>query len=262
MSVTPIPAPGPWDQCPWPVDPACMTEEWNAVPEEIRTRAIRLMTTTMRALTAYVVGGCPVTIRPCSQPCGCVGVVYTPQLTATGEWVNVCPACTVSGEVALPEPCGGVLRVLVDGQVVPESDWTLHNGHILVYTGAGETPWPAVQDLRKPDSEVGTFSVTYLNSYPVDANGQWAGGVLAMEFAKACTGSKGCRLPSTVRSVSRQGLSFEIPAGAFPDGLTGIREVDAYIMSVRPNPKMSYAASLYSPSRKPPRVVPTSVPLP
>ena len=67
------------------------------------------------------------------------------------------------------------------------------------------------------DTEPDTFSVTYLNGYPVDGLGAYAAGVLAMEFAKACTGGK-CRLPAGVTSVARQGVSLQIATGAFPAG--------------------------------------------
>jgi hypothetical protein len=49
-----------------------------------------------------------------------------------------------------------------------------------------------------------------------------------MEFAKACTGDKKCRLPGNVSQIVRQGLSIEVIGGSFPNGLTGIREVDTY----------------------------------
>lgn len=79
----------------------------------------------------------------------------------------------------------------------------------------------------------GAFAVTYLNSYPVDGMGAYAAGVLAMEFAKACTGRK-CSLPPGTTNVTRQGVSIEVVTGSFPGGVTGIREVDAYIALWRP----------------------------
>ena len=58
--------------------------------------------------------------------------------------------------------------------------------------------------------------------------------MLACEFAKACTGGK-CRLPSSVTSIARQGVTMTISSGMFLGGQTGIREVDAYVVSVNPN---------------------------
>lgn len=258
MSVTPIPPPPAWDGCLWPIDPSCATPAWEAADENMRLRAQRLMTAAMRMLTAYNVGGCPVTVRPTGAN-NCCG---HPGINSAGAWVNNCGCEPIGCEVRLPEPVGAIVRVLVDGVEIPEADYQVQNGNTLTWIGAGECPFPRTQDTRIPDTEVGTFSITYLNAWEVDANGALAGGVLALEFLKACEGdTRTCRLPSTVRSVSRTGMSFEIPAGSFPEGLTGIKEVDTYIQSVRPDGKMSYATAFYSPDRRLPRVVPTSVPL-
>ena len=79
-----------------------------------------------------------------------------------------------------------------------------------------------------------TLGVTYVPGLVPGAGGQWAAGVLACEFAKACTGAK-CRLPSSVTSVARNGVAMEFDNGLFSNGLTGIREVDAYLLSINPH---------------------------
>jgi hypothetical protein len=58
--------------------------------------------------------------------------------------------------------------------------------------------------------------------------------VLTCEFTKACSGGK-CRLPTAVTSIARQGVTMEVSSGMFPDGMTGIREVDAFLSSINPN---------------------------
>jgi hypothetical protein len=121
--------------------------------------------------------------------------------------------------------------VKVDGQQV--TDFVTYRDRI-VWAGTGDCPWPFCQDLTLPDTEVGTMSVTYLNSYPVDGLGAYAAGVLAYEYAQACQGNH-CRLPTNVTQVTRQGVSMTIEAGAFPNGFTGIREVDAFIALWNPN---------------------------
>jgi hypothetical protein len=95
------------------------------------------------------------------------------------------------------------------------------------------------------DTEPGTMSVTYLNAYPVDSIGAHAAGVLAMEFARACTKGK-CRLPKGTRSVARQGVVYDIEPGLFPDGFTGIQEVDAFIAMWNPQARTS-GSRIYSP---------------
>lgn len=225
--------------CPWPVDPACLTEDWLALEPEVQERSLALASETLRRLTGYRVGECPIKVRPCvSGGCWSAFVPYqgygpfTPGLNVAGQWVNGCRcggnSCATSCEVNLPRPVGRVDEVKVDGVVLDESDYEIQNGHILVWIGGGDCPWPTTQDFSKPDTQEGTFSITYLNAYPVDSIGAHAAGLLAMEFSKACRG-KTCSLPPTVTEVVRNGVSFVIAPGSFPGGFTGLRVVDAYI---------------------------------
>jgi len=107
--------------------------------------------------------------------------------------------------------------------------------------------------MALPDTEENTFSVTYLNGWPPDAMAEYAAGVLAMEFAKACMGGK-CRLPATVSAVSRQGVQFEAVAGRFLERTTGIREVDAWIALWNPG-WMRERSQVWFPGQRYPRVV-------
>lgn len=239
MSTTPIDFTG----CEWPIDDSCLPPEWEALDPAVQERSLALASNTLRRLTGYRVGGCPITVRPCRQNCSYTlpyGAPYpygsyawfTPHIDSTGTWSNGCGcvsecSCSVLCEVVLPAPVGEVVEVKVDGQVVPDTDYKLYANR-LTWTGSAECAWPTCQDLTLPDTEPGTFAVTYLNSYPVDGLGAYAAGVLAWEYAQACI-SGVCRLPAGVVAVSRQGISYEVEAGAFPGGFTGIREVDAYI---------------------------------
>lgn len=232
MSTTPeVPAYG---GCLWPIDPACETSAWTELEPAIRERALALASSTLQRLTGYRVGTCPVTVRPavrrraCFFPPSGSGSAY-PYLDARGSWMNLPPTQRpVHCQVALPPPVGSITEVKVDGLVVPYADYRIDNGNLLTWMGSGECPWPEDQDVTLPDTEPGTFSVTYQNSYPVDALGAYAAGVLALEFAKACTGGK-CRLPSGVTTIARQGVTYEIAGGMFEGGFTGIKEVDSYI---------------------------------
>lgn len=232
--------------CAWPLDPACLTDEWEDFEPDVRDRAAGLASATLERLTAYRVGGCPVTVRPCRQQAGLLaglpsfsgwhGGPFFPYLSERGYWVNsgYCGGdCTTDCEVALPGPIGRVDSVKVDGVVIPSTDYAVM-GNALVWIGTGECPFPAVQDLSKPDTQPGTFSITYLNAYPVDSTGARAAALLAMQFARSCNGDS-CDLPSTVRTVVRQGVTMDVITGAFPDGFTGIREVDAFISLWNPD---------------------------
>jgi hypothetical protein len=258
-----IPVPE-YGQCPWPLDPACLTTEWDAFAPEVQERATLLASATLHRLTGYRVGGCPITVRPCKPSCA-IAVIppymaghaqwMVPTITMQGMWINSCGcttdcSCTEVCEVLLPEPVGEVYEVLLDGNDVTEYRV---DGNRLVWTGTGGCPWPTCQDMAADTTEPNTFAVTYLNSYVPDKMAAYAAGILAMEYAKACTGNK-CRLPATVSSVSRQGVTFDIPMGAFPDGFTGLREVDAYLALWNPA-GMRQRAVVWSPDLPPPRVV-------
>jgi hypothetical protein len=260
-AVLPLP-----DYC-WPVDEGCCDAFADYDPS-VQERAKALATQTLRALTAYRVGGCPITVRPCKR--GCVGAssswlysggTFFPTLWA-GVWTNSCgcanPDCSCGPleELVLPAPVGRVDSVLVDGVTLPATSYRVDNGDRLVRLDGGL--WPACQDMDKAPTEVGTMAVTYLNSYPVDGLGAYAAGVLACEYAKACSGKK-CSLPAGVTDITRRGISMTITTGAFPGGVTGIREVDSYLMRWNPN-HLTMAPRVWSPDM--PRVRVTTKPPP
>jgi hypothetical protein len=237
MTVTPADLP---DYC-WPVDEGCCTE-FSSYDEDVQERSKALAVQTLRMLTAYQIGGCPVTLRPCRAAClpgyAYPGAAWTTPYISGGDWLNVvcgtcigdC-SCSALQQISLPLPVGRVDRVAVDGLTLPESSYRLDPPGWLVRTDGGT--WPTCQDLSKADTEVGTMSVTYLNAVEPDGLAAYAAGVLACEFAKACSGAK-CRLPSGVTEISRRGITMTIPAGMFTDGLTGIREVDTFVLAYNP----------------------------
>jgi hypothetical protein len=230
------------DSC-WPVDTSCCTT-FDEYPVGVRQRAVALAGQTMRMLTGYSVGGCPVVLRPCTQTCVRAssgwyygGGMFYPRIDSLGRWVNACGctydcACSALSVVNLGGVVGAVTEVRVDGAILPTTAYRLDNGNRLVRLD-GEV-WPACQDMSKAETEVGTFSVSVQRGVAVDGLGAYAAGLLACEYAKACTGSK-CRLPSGTTAVVRQGISMEINTGLFPGGLTGIREVDLVIMRYNPH---------------------------
>jgi hypothetical protein len=261
MTTEPIPAPA---VCPWPIDDTCLPPEWDTLDEPTKDRSIAFASATLHRLTGYRVGGCPVTVRPCRSSCTDTSVLpsywyygghFLPHIAAGGVWVNSCGcttdcSCEELCEVSLPPPVGEVQEVVVDGTLI--TDYVV-SGNKVTWVGDGECPWPTCQDLTLPDTEVGTFSITYLNSWPVDGLGAYAAGILAGEFAKACTGTK-CRLPANVTTVSRQGITYDVAAGTFPNGTTGIREVDAFIGMWNPS-ALRQQTRVWSPDLRTPRVV-------
>lgn len=240
----PIPEPVvEYGGCEWPIDAGCLSAEWNSLDPAVQRRAAALASSTLRRLTAFRVGGCPVTVRPCA-PRGFCGsfVPFTgsfgsdwmqPGINGAGLWVNSCGCsgscgCERTGGVALPGPIGEVYEIKVDGDIIDPVDYAVIQDRV-VWVGEGPSPFPATQNLNLPDSLPGTFSITYLNAYPVDLLGAQAAAYLAVEFAGACKPKGKCSLPRNVRDVTRNGVSFTIEAGLFPGGKTNIDIVDAFI---------------------------------
>lgn len=226
-------------------DPAILT---------VMQRAEALAWYTLASLTAYQIGVCPTTVRPCAAGCDPLGTwqasptagrhllppvavgSFAPQLH-DGVWVNACSCRSVSDcgcaalcEAILPGPVGSVVRVVQDGVELPAAAYRVDNGTRLVRTD-GEC-WPACQDFAHSDPLQGLW-VTYYRGAAPNALSNYAAGVLASEFYLACSNKK-CRLPAGVTSVTRLGVSYTITAGSFPGGYTGIHEVDAVIRIYNP----------------------------
>lgn len=239
--------------CVWEADPACLGAAWDAVTAEDKQRSLMLATSSLQMLTYYRVGTCPITIRPCPapRPCSCA---WNPHVGTDGVWRNDCPeqsVCAPLSEVNIPGPVGYIDALRIDGAEVDlhNGDWRLDDGHLLVWQGAGPSPIPSTQDLNKPDTATGTWSLTYSRSYPVLADGRIAVAYLAMEFAKACAPKGKCSLPRGVTSVVRNGVSFSVEAGLFPGGLTGIDIVDQYILKWAPAGSPTKSATVFDPSK-------------
>lgn len=240
--------------CLWPVDPACLGDDWDELEVEQQERALALATSALRGLTAYRVGGCPVTVRPCQKGTSCVsdGSWFNPANWA-GKWYNSsCQGCETACEIVLPAPVGEVYEIKVDGIALDLDDFRLDNSNILVWQGQGDCPFPFNQNLNLPDTDVGTFSITYLNAYPVDSTGAVAAAYLALEFAKACKPKGKCSLPRGVTNVVRNGISFDVQVGLFPDGTTNIDVVDAFIRQWNPEGR-KMATKVWSPGSHVPR---------
>lgn len=227
----------------WPVDVSCI-QTWDADPAvwtaAEKARAMSLAVQSLRMLTAYRVGGCPISVRPATRACrtrtwrtypvgGDLDGPWQP-VNLGGQWLNIgcghtetC-SCLASKQVILTGATI-VTEVLVDGMTLDPAAYRLDVGGRLVrLDGEG---WPLCQDLSKSDSEVGTWSVTYLQGVPVDGLGAYVAGLLTAEFLEACGGGQ-CSLPDTVSQVVRQGVTLTFAPGLFPGGLTGIRAVDAW----------------------------------
>ncbi|HEX5018628.1 MAG TPA: hypothetical protein VFX15_13710 [Actinomycetes bacterium] len=234
-------------------------EEIAALDPIVKERAEVLAWMTLAALTAYQVGVCPITVRPCRAGCSSGGTYMTapvisqghfagvwpgayqtlaPQVSSSGAWINACGcapndcSCTSLCEAILPGPVGSVLEVWLDGAVLSATSYRVDNGNRLVRTDGG--CWPSCQDMSQDAHGDDAFSVRYYRGAAPNVMTLWAVGVLAAEFYLACTG-KDCRLPSGVTNITRQGITMEVQTGLFVNGFTGIPEVDTVIALYNPN---------------------------
>lgn len=252
MSVTMCFPPGADWSCAYDADTLAQMRA-NPEVEATMERAEAMAWMTLAALTAYQVGVCPITVRPCLAGCGGGGTWMTapvlsqghyagvwpgayqalaPHVSASGAWVNSCGckstdcSCSALCEAILPGPVGSIVEVWVNGAVLDRTAYRVDNGDRLVRTD-GDC-WPSCQDMSQDAHGTDAFSVRYYRGAGPNPMTLWAAGVLANEFFQACSG-KDCRLPAGVTSVSRQGISFEVQTGLFTNGYTGIPEVDAVI---------------------------------
>ena len=219
----------------------------------VMERSEALGWSTLSALTGYRVSLCPVVIRPCAL--GCMGGSYfaAPVVNTSGSWVpgsgwgpymsggnwyNGCGcgsvsdcSCSYVPQALLPTEIGKIESVWLNGAELDPSAYRVDNGTRLTRTDGED--WPMCQDMTIDDPADGGFFVTYYPGVAPNDLLRFAAGVLATEFFKACNGGK-CRLPQGVTSVTRAGVSMEIPSGLFPGGATGIHEVDAVIRMYNP----------------------------
>ncbi|MFE7963414.1 hypothetical protein ACFU0X_10225 [Streptomyces cellulosae] len=257
----PIIDPGPRDWEPeedgpcglWPIDTECCPD-WPEDQCEWTTRhllAVEIATDLLWRLTAGRYGLCAQLIRPCRRSCitpdwlqldGRSGRLLRP-VNFGGRWFNIGCGCVADDcgcgpvdAIDLPGPVHDVVEVRIDGEPLSVGKWRLQRmgpRSRLLRTDGGS--WPTCQDMARPDTEPGTWSVMYLRGRKVPAAGIRAVSTLACEVLKQCTGQP-CRLPDRVKSVTREGISYAVydPGEDLDKGLTGLREVDAWIRAVNP----------------------------
>src|SRR4029077_3919200 len=106
-----------------------------------------------------------------------------------GKWYNQrcgqdgC-SCVALSEVVFPGKVASVEAVYLDGVQLDWTAYRLDHNHRLLRTDGGV--WPACQDMRLAEDQVGSFSVHYIPGVKISTAGLWAVGVLAYEFSRAC----------------------------------------------------------------------------
>lgn len=228
--------------------------DWESLSGYVKCRSLTMAWDTLKLLTGGRIVNCPVEMRPCLQPPCDVCHGYWEPTWMDGPWggsgpmqgifpriVNGCWVNSVCGqggcscpplcEILFPGEVAKVCRVTIDGVDLQVDQWRVDDNHRLVRTD-GEC-WPSCQDMSLPPDHPNTMMITYMPGILPNTAGLYAAGTLACEYAKLCSGGK-CRLPSGVTNLVRQGVSMQMNEAQFPGGLTGIPEVDSFVMSVNP----------------------------
>ena len=219
-------------------------EEIDALDPVMKARSEMLAWGSIARLSGFRVSTCPVVLRPCRTRCApsvwidapvlAWGDGFAPYIDG-GRWYNACGCrrdecgCGVIRELILPDQEVSNVTVRINGALLDRSAYRVDNGNRLVRMDGQD--WPMCQDMNLPDGEDGTFSISYYVGLGPDDMLNYAAGLLAGEWYKACQG-RDCRIPDTATRVVRQGISFEIPS--FDQGTSGIREVDNIIAMYNP----------------------------
>jgi hypothetical protein len=236
--------------CEWPVARDCLPalpdqDDPNYAAAAAQRRAAEdLAVGVLWALSGRQFGVCPYIARPCIETVGPWWPQYSYYTTSYsiwfdgGQWITQDCGChgrcrsSGPGAVHLPGPAQDIIEIIIDGTILDPNEYVLE-GDVLHRTG-GRHIWPH-QDLTRPMGEPNTWSVEFLKGVPVPAGVDRLTGLLAKELYLACTGGQ-CRLPSTVVSTTRQGVTHQFdPSRMYEQGKTGLREVDLWLSSVNPS---------------------------
>ena len=176
-------------------------------------------------------GACERTVRPCSSNNWC-GI----QVLSRGHivdynyemgWRNTywavgsaqpCGCSPIDRILLAGYPVREITEVKIDGAVVDADTYRLDERRYLTRVRDPADPdtilmWPTCQALDLPDTEDGTFSVTYRYGMDPPIAAQMAATALACEMYRACASGGGaggdCALPVGVTRVTRQGVTVE-----------------------------------------------------
>lgn len=261
--VPPAPATGDTEPCGWVIDPAALgcCDDWADYTPQQQERATILAAAWMWAATGRQYGQCETTIRTCGQrenlgtyrayPVGAFGTAPWAPYLAGGVWWNapvgggLC--CADKCEITLPgfvANTAAVIAVTVGDVDLEPGDWQVYDHDTLVRTD-GQC-WPVCCNATGD----GAVEVTYFDGRLIPADVLIAAGVMACEFAAACT-DKPCRLPRQVSSMSQMGVTIDfatLPGPGTPVMAIGIDEVDQVVKARNPW-GMAAVPTLSSPNR-------------
>lgn len=174
-----------------------------------------------------------------------------------GDWYG----CTPLSKVKLAGyPVREITQVKINGQIVDPDLYRLDEYEYLVHNRDSLNPdqalrWPGCQIQDLPDTEEGTFSVTYRYGADPPEAGKKAATALACELWKF-SNDEDCAIPAGVRRETRQGVSIEAALFAQWERTVeggwsvGIPAVDTFLNSFNPN-GLRRQPSVWSPMIQP-----------
>lgn len=191
------------------------------------------------------------TVRPMSsEPCGCGWASTDP--ARRNAWRGGARCAPVRQQELGGFPVVSIEQVKVYGDVIDPARYRVDDRRYLtaVRSSADQDRlwWPSCQRLDLPDTEEGTWSVRYRWGAAPPAAGAAASAALACELALMLAGDDedgpGCRLPAAWTSITRAGVTVTragVDALA-QSGLTGLPEVDLWLVALRKAPSLQGAA--------------------
>jgi hypothetical protein len=251
-----------WECCGSPMTTIGEGSDEEECPVDMTKFAIAASNTLYELSGRQFSGACEKTVRPCGTSwCGFQtlsrGYIvnpywWNPYWDGMSWWLNGSNSCACRplDSVKLSGyPVREIIEVLIDGSVVDPLTYRLDRGppSRLYRVPDPLDPdvhlrWPGCQAMGLPDTEEGTFSVTYRYGQDAPLEGQMAAQQLGCELYKACAG-QACALPTGTTRVNRQGITIEKPAfyswgftGKNPRGVpeswnTGMSLVDHFLNS-------------------------------
>lgn len=219
--------------------------EWGTYSAATQALCSDMASMVLWAATARIYGACPVIARPVLYPAFdssvfCSGVTWSPVDIGSGFWINF-PADQYLPNVdpfrvKLDGPVNAVTSVTIGGVLFASANYRLDEAQWLVRTD-GEI-WPLWQNIALPGTDTSAFVVNYTQGLPVPAALLAMAGTYALELARAMSplSSTSCRLPSRVKTITRQGVTIDMvdPFALLDRNLTGIPEIDALIQALNP----------------------------
>lgn len=139
-------------------------------------------------------------------------------------------------------PVNEILQVKIDGVIIPNDEYELRSFKWLLRTRPTSDfvptqrwGWPTSQIPDLPDTQQGTFSITYMYGQDCGEGGRAAATALAAQLAIPYFGGPS-QFPVRTTRVTRQGVTADIASvvDVLKTGGTGVYVADMWLSSVNP----------------------------